>query len=252
MTDRYDLATVLPEKAVSEPSKGRPHAEVSGIKTPDNGKDFVFRYLAHNFQGSALFHALNLDLPPIKAFISSDLPAVDASDGEADLICLLEDGYYLIMEFDSHAGIKEYHKYMKYFVRFVDHYEKPGKKIKVRFVVVYTSDLKRSKAEYTNGPMHFTVEQCFLSAIDSDGDFDRIMVKINRREQLDYEDISKLVILPMTKRGKPDKRQMIDQVIDAASKLKEKYASDATVVLSLVTTVMRNHKSKGQLKKSRR
>ncbi|MBQ7486717.1 MAG: hypothetical protein IJT77_04395 [Clostridia bacterium] len=42
---------------------------------------------------------------------------------------------------------------------------------------------------------------------------------------------------------------MIDQVIDAASKLKEKYASDATVVLSLVTTVMRNHKSKGQLKK---
>jgi len=76
------------------------------------------------------------------------------------------------------------------------------------------------------------VEQAFLARINGADECEKIKRKVESGEKLNNEDLMRLAILPLTRKGRAANVEMIDLVIDVATKLKKDEEISASFVLS--------------------
>ena len=152
---------------------------------------------------------------------------METSESFLDKLFKLEDDSLLIVDFESVSKKANFVKYSRYFNRVLERY---GPDVEIRILVVYTSDVENAMDRLVKKCGSIVVEQAYLSHIDGDKEFKAIKDKIEAGEKLAEEEIIKLVILPLTYRGKEKKVEAIDRIIEVADEVKDE--DDRVFILS--------------------
>ena len=112
-----------------------------------SNKDLIAKILADSF-GEKSFAVYGIDLPPIAAYLPTELPAVEATDRTTDRFFQLTDGSYVIVDFESEYKKRNKSKYLKYISRILDKYMDEDD-FRLRFIVIYTGDVQSAESEFS-------------------------------------------------------------------------------------------------------
>ena len=187
-------------------------------------KDITSKVLAEHFKGKT-FKVYGLDLPQIERVLPTNLPAVKANELRLDNLFELADRTVALVDYESDYEEADKVKYLNYLARIADRYllEKKACPI-LRMVVIYTGDIirKRVNAEYNIGALRLTVEPAFLSELPGEEIYQRLKRKVERGERLDEEEMMEFIILPLSYRKKEEKEEKIRQIVDLATRIKDR------------------------------
>ena len=97
-------------------------------------------------------------------------------------------------------------------------------------IVIYTADVEKAPGEFSAGCLTLKMEQAFLSKIDSETVQEEIGEKLEHGLPLSDDELMKLIILPLTHKGKEKKKQAVKEAVELAKKIADK--EEKTFVLS--------------------
>ena len=183
-------------------------------------KDLISKILADTF-GAGSFRVYGVNLPPIAEYLPTELPTIEATDRMTDRLFRLTDGSYLLVDFESAYRQKNFVKYLQYLSRILAKYLPEAHPIRLRLLVIFTGDVHSAPAVFRTDCVTLRVEQAYLSHIDGDVEYDRLLKKISAGIRLTEEDQMKLMLLPLTYPDKNRKIEMIDTVVDAVTMISE-------------------------------
>ena len=183
-------------------------------------KDLISKILADTFVAGS-FRVYGVNLPPIAEYLPTELPTIEATDRITDRLFRLTDGSYLLVDFESAYKQKNFIKYLQYISRILTKYLTEAHPIRLRLLVIFTGDVYSAPAVFRTDCVTLRVEQAYLSHIDGDVEYDRLLKKISAGIRLTEEDQMKLMLLPLTYPDKNRKIEMIDTVVDAVTMISE-------------------------------
>ena len=134
-----------------------------------------------------------------------------------DRLFELEDGSYLIVDYESDYDELKMSKYLGYIARLSKMlYNKLKRYPNIRVLIVYTADVTRRQTNpYLNiGSVVLHIEEAFLSELDSDSLWKRIYSQVKQKRALEDLELMQMIIYPLTFKKKSDKRSAIQQAID--------------------------------------
>ena len=91
----------------------------------------------------------------------------------------------------------------------------------IRMIVIYTADVEQAPDEFSVGCLTLKLEQAFLSKIDSEEVVRQVTAKLERGERLSDEELMKLIILPLTYKGKERKEQAVKEAVALAKRIED-------------------------------
>ena len=124
-------------------------------------KDIMSKILAEEFKGKS-FEAYGVSLPKIVDSKPTELAAVEANELRLDRLFELEDKSYLIVDYESDYNESKKCKYLGYIARLAKTlYNKLGYYPKMRVLIIYTADVRRSqtKSDLDMGDFTMHVEE---------------------------------------------------------------------------------------------
>ena len=213
---------------------------------PYQGKDIVNKILVDTFTDKS-FSVYGLELPNIKTFLPAELPAVYGSDRLPDMIVRFEDGSIGLVDFESAYKSVNNVKYLSSAARIAEKYFKPDEELKIKVIVIYTCDVQSAPDKFDLEDVTVKIRQAFLSKIDGDAALAAIRGKLDSGASLDNEDLMRLVILPLTKKGTEGKRAMIDEVIETTQRVENEDV--VSFILSYMMVAAGNFISDAQAEK---
>jgi hypothetical protein len=162
-----------------------------------SNKDVLFKVLCETYREMS-FSAFGLDLPKIKEVLPTNLPKISAGEKQIDNLLLLEDGTYVIVDYESVYKPENKIKYLNYVARVLERYFPKGKVIgkvgiQLRLIIIYTGEVEYAK---------------FKS-------------KIENKQPLNNDEIMKAIILPLTQRGMEKKQEMLEQIVETAMEIQD-------------------------------
>lgn len=182
-------------------------------------KDVLFKVLSETYKEKS-FAVYGIDLPPIKEVLPTNLPRISANEKALDNLFLLEDGTYVIVDYESSAKRKNKVKYLNYIARVMEKYFIDDlKEIRLRLIVIYTGDIEKADPVLEADCITLRTEQVFLINIDGNAEYQAIKEKIENRLPLTDDDIMKLIILPLTQKGKKSKQIMLEKVVEVSKRI---------------------------------
>ena len=179
-------------------------------------KDIMSKVLAEEFKGKS-FEVYGVDLPKIVDSRPTEMAAVEANELRMDRLFLLEDGSYMIVDYESDYDEEKKSKYLGYIARLAKTlYNELKYYPKLRVLIIYTADVtrKRTKPDLDMGAFKMHLEEAFLSEIDGDEIFERVNEESNKKRKLDDRELMQLIIVPLTYKRKEDKQKAIERVIN--------------------------------------
>ncbi|MDD3338298.1 MAG: hypothetical protein PHS82_05500 [Lachnospiraceae bacterium] len=179
-------------------------------------KDIASKTFTEMFPREAM-EVYGVHLPAIVRIIPTNLPAVLANELRIDNIFELADGSFAILDYESSYKETNKIKYLEYIVRILRRYKKRGI-MKLRMIVLYTADVTEEETNATLdiGALQVSIEQAFLSKLDSEEIRQRLTAKIKGKEKLTNKELMEFVILPLTYRGKEKKKEVIEELFSVA------------------------------------
>lgn len=184
-----------------------------------NNVDILLKVLGNDYKNKS-FAAYGLNLPKIVDFRPTDLPAITGKERFADHIFDLADGSHAIVDYESRYRKKNFVKYGNYATRVLEREMEARKAYKLRIIVIYAGDVGSAPSEYKTDCLVIKVENVFLSKLNGSEIYASIMKKITSDEALNEVEQMRLVILPLTQKGKRAKIAAADRVIHAAEQIK--------------------------------
>ncbi|WP_051688618.1 hypothetical protein [Butyrivibrio sp. AE2032] len=186
-------------------------------------KDITSKLLAEKFKGKS-FAVYGVDLPAIVSVEPTNLPAIEANELRMDNIFLLEDGSYLLVDYESKYDEANKVKYLGYIVRVSQRlYNEYRRYPQIRMLVIYTADVKRG---YTSSVMdigsnRFEITEAFLSEINTDEVWTRITSKVQQGQSPDSKEMMELIVYPLAFESRDEKQNAIGKVIGLVGMIKE-------------------------------
>lgn len=180
-------------------------------------KDILLKVLADTYKDQS-FSAYGLTLPAIKEVLPTNLPKISADEKHLDNLFLLEDGTYAIVDYESVYKRLNKIKYLNYVARIAEKYFSDAD-IKIRTVVIYTGDVEQAEPDLDIGCITLRTEQAFLVKIDGIAEYQVIKDKIENHQPLTGDDIMKLIILPLTQKGKEGKQDMLKKTVEVSQQI---------------------------------
>jgi hypothetical protein len=169
-------------------------------------------------------HNSRCAIPKIVSVEPTNLPAIEANELRMDNLFLLEDGSYLLVDYESVYDEANKVKYLGYVVRVSQRlYNKFKSYPKIRMLVIYTADVKRGSTNpiLDVGCNKFEITEAFLSEIDSETVWQRVSGTISSGKLLDSTEVMELIIYPLSFPRMEDKQQAVGDVISLVSKLED-------------------------------
>ena len=180
-------------------------------------KDVLFKVLGETFKDKSL-SVYGLDLPPIKALLPANLPAIQADERQSDHVYLLSDDKTIAMiEYESRSKSDALFKYGIRGFRVLDAYDKQGENYDLVIIVIYTGDTQSAPAVLDRGGIRVQVRQVFLSEFDGDAIYETLRLKVEANKPLSDEDVMRFIILPLMKKAGDQK--MIEAAIGLAKQV---------------------------------
>lgn len=198
-------------------------------------KDITSKIMAEEFEGKS-FAVYGVDLPRIVKVEPTNLPTIEANELRLDNLFLLEDGTYLIVDYESTYDYANMLKYLGYVVRVAKRLYNEHKKTPIiRMLVIYTADVKRGTTNpvLDTGCFRLVVTEAFLSGLDAPKIWQGVSNKVQDGEKLSSEEMMELIVYPLIFRAKRDKQRAIGDVITLAKDISD--GKDRTFVLKCLT-----------------
>ena len=185
-------------------------------------KDITSKLFAERFQGKSL-KVYGLNLPPVRQALPTNIPQIMANELKIDNVFLLEDNTIAVIDYESDYKKRNKHKYVRYVNHVSEHYGRQWKKdVIVRMIVIYTADVEKAPEEFSAGCLTLKIEQAFLRKIDSETVQEEIREKLALGLPLSDDELMKLIILPLTYKGKEKKKQAVKEAVELAKKIADK------------------------------
>lgn len=190
-------------------------------------KDITSKVTAESLLGNSL---APFGLPDLKVIglLPTNLPAIESNELRLDHLFLLEDGSTAIIDYESKFTKENFVKYLNYAARVIKRYADQNqledlKSIKV--LVIYTADVEWAKEVYDFGDLVLRVEASYLVKQDSDGIYEALNHKIHAGDRLTEEELARLMILPLTVKGKAEKQVYIEKAVELAKRISDRSQS---------------------------
>ena len=184
-------------------------------------KDIASKILSEQFRGKS-FSVYGIDLPEIEDIRPTNLPAVEADELRLDNLFLLADGSYVFVDYESEYREKNKCDYLKYFARITERlYNEFGRIVPLKLVIIYTADVKRGTTDpvLDTGGIRMVIEEAFLTELDADDIWEGLKRKIDCEESLSDEDMMRMIIYPLTFRGRKAKQEAVGRAIGLAKRI---------------------------------
>ena len=207
-------------------------------------KDVSGKVIAEHMRGKDL-SVLGVELPKIISAHPTNLPAVEANELRMDNLFLLEDGSYLLVDYESKYREANKYKYLNYLARLAKRlYNINGKYAPIRILIIYTADVSRgsTEPEWDLNGFQMHVMEAFLTDIDGDRILRGIEGKLHNKETLTNREQILLGISPLTYKGKKAKLQATHRAIMTADLIEE--IETESFVLAMIKTVTNKFISK--------
>ena len=178
-------------------------------------KDIMSKVMAEEFRGKS-FEAFGVSIPRIVDSRPTDLAAVEANELRLDRLFELEDGSYLIVDYESDYSEEKKSKYLGYVARLSKIlYNTLRRYPTIRVLVVYTADVTRRQTDpFLNiGCTVLYVQEAFLSELDPEEMWGRIHAQIKGRGRLGDLELMQMIIYPLTFKRRADKQRAIQRTI---------------------------------------
>lgn len=184
-------------------------------------KDITSKMFAEMFPKESL-DVYGIHLPKIVRVLPTNLPVIAANELRIDNLFELEDGSFAIIDYESRYLKSNKIKYLEYIIRILKRYIHK-KNIVIRMIVLYTADVEPEETNpiYDIGVIKMTVEQAFLSKMNSAKIRKRLTDKIKNNEMLSPREMMEFIILPLTYKGKEAKKETITELFHFAKEIED-------------------------------
>ncbi|MDO5351197.1 MAG: hypothetical protein Q4E86_14800, partial [Lachnospiraceae bacterium] len=169
-------------------------------------------------------------LPELKVvgLLPTNLPVVESNELRLDNLFLLSDGSLAIIDYESDYDKENFVKYINYIARVVKRYavSKQLSELKnIKMVVIYTADVEKADSRYDLGSLILMVESAFLVKMDTMRIYQELREKAAAGRTLSEEELMKIMILPLTVKGKTGKQEIVVKVVQLAKQLPDRIQS---------------------------
>ncbi|OFI06484.1 hypothetical protein CLOACE_09840 [Clostridium acetireducens DSM 10703] len=146
---------------------------------------------------------------------NTELKTIDIKTSFTDYTFYTEDGNYLHFEFQTTNKEEDINRFLFYDASLFYKYGK-----KVNTLVVYSSDIKKSKTKVDAGCLKYEIDAFYMSSLDGDAAYNDLKMKIAKGDELTKKEILSLTFIPLMK-GKEDKSTRTIKSIELAEHMKE-------------------------------
>lgn len=126
------------------------------------------------------------------------------------------------------VGVLPFVKYINYVARVVKRYadqKKLGELKQIKMVVIYTADVEQADSVYDLDGLTLKVEPAYLVHMDTERIYQELEKKVLHNEKLTDEELMKLMVLPLTVKGKEKKQEVIVKAVELAKQIPDRSQS---------------------------
>ena len=152
----------------------------------------------------------------IKDLLPTNLPAVEANELRMDNLFVLGDDTLALIDYESSFGKKDVIKYANYIARILKRYESDtGKKFPyLHLIIIFSADIEKINPQVLDiGCMKIWIEPAFLVGIPTKKIYEKLKIKVEKGQHLDDDELLQLIILPITVKGREEKRKMAEKSV---------------------------------------
>lgn len=169
--------------------------------------------------------------------LPTNLPAIESNELRLDNLFLLSDGSLAIIDYESKFTRENFVKYINYIARVLKRYslnKKLNEIHEIRMIVIYTADVEYAEETYTIGGLTLNIESAYLVNLNSNHIYQKLRCKIENHEPLTEEELTELMILPLTAKGTSAKQNYIQKAVQLAKQLPNR-STTLSVLSGLLT-----------------
>ena len=186
-------------------------------------KDIISKLFGESLKGKSL-SVYGIRDPIITDIRPTNLPVIEANELRLDNLFLMEDGAYAIIDYESEYSDENKTKYLGYIARVSRRmYSDFGCYKQLRMIVIYTADVipRSTNSILDLGAFRMQTEEAFLIEVDSENVKEELTVKVDLGEPLSDEDMMKLIIYPLTFKGREAQEKAVTEAIDIAERIED-------------------------------
>lgn len=194
-----------------------------GTEIAYQNKDIISKLFGESLKGKSL-SVYGIKNSRIKDVRPTNLPLIEANELRLDNLFLMEDGAYAIVDYESEYSEENKSKYLDYIARVSRRlYLDLGSYQRIRMIVIYTADIEPGSTEPVMdlGAFSMHIEEAFLTGVDSEKIKRLLSDKINSKAPFTDEDMMKLIIYPLTVKGRANQQRAVSEAVDIAERLRE-------------------------------
>ncbi len=196
-------------------------------------KDILSKIFAESLKEKS-FSVYGIDLPKIIEVLPTNLPGIQVNELRLDNLFLLEDNSIVLVDYESKFLNNDILGYLDYVCRILKRLGKGWMGVKIRVLILYTSDVEQANDVLDIGCLTFKIEQAFLCGLDTDRFFENIKKKIKCLKKLTDDEKMQMIILPLTVKGKEDKQVLLKEIILLAKEIEDE--NDRTFIMAGLLT----------------
>ncbi|ACV64178.1 hypothetical protein Dtox_3455 [Desulfofarcimen acetoxidans DSM 771] len=168
-----------------------------------HNNDVIMKAMAETFKDKTL-RLFGLNTAKIIGVIPTILPVLEVKENRIDYIFLLEDNTLLHLEFQTTVNLENLKRFLLYDARLINKDNR-----NVNTAVVYSGRIKIAPDQLKKGSIVYQVINVYMKDYDGDAEYKRLNDKILKHEELDEEDILKLIFLPLMKSKQTEEEMAI-------------------------------------------
>lgn len=168
----------------------------------------------------------------IKDTRPTNLPAIEVNELRMDNLFILEDSSFALIDYESTFGIHDIVKYVNYIARILKRFvrqedgrnsERGRKRLPViHLIIIFSADISDIDPNILDvGCMQLKIEPVYLLRMETEKVYSKIQYKVENRETLNDDEMLEMIVLPLTVKGKEEKRALAEETVRLAQEIQD-------------------------------
>ncbi len=194
-------------------------------------KDIALKYFGDALKNKDLT-VYGLPHIRIKDTRPTNLPAIEVNELRMDNLFILEDSSFALIDYESTFGIHDIVKYVNYIARILKRFvrqeggrnsERGRKRLPViHLIIIFSADISDIDPIILDvGCMQLKIEPVYLLRMETEKVYSKIQYKVENRETLNDDEMLEMIVLPLTVKGKEEKRALAEETVRLAQEIQD-------------------------------
>ena len=194
-------------------------------------KDIALKYFGDALKNKDLT-VYGLPHIRIKDTRPTNLPAIEVNELRMDNLFILEDSSFALIDYESTFGIHDIVKYVNYIARILKRFvrqedgrnsERGRKRLPViHLIIIFSADISDIDPNILDvGCMQLKIEPVYLLRMETEKVYSKIQYKVENRETLNDDEMLEMIVLPLTVKGKEEKRALAEETVRLAQEIQD-------------------------------